>query len=195
MHPLLLSALIQIESNGNDLARGRHGELGALQIKPILVRDVNRIMGTHYAHAQVTNRAVATFIAHAYLSHYGRNLSDESLARIWQGGPKAPQAFLLSRLWSSRHAKTFLSRNQSNNSKEMKLTIQSKQNAQTIVDLFNAILTGEEQESGATPLSIYDDNKHICSLIAKDGHQILELIIEREEGDRLLQIGEVEELK
>jgi len=67
----------------------------------------------------------------------------------------------------------------------MKLTIQSKQNAQTIVDLFNAILTGEEQESGATPLSIYDDNKHICSLVAKDGHQILELIIEREEGDRL----------
>jgi hypothetical protein len=87
MHPLLLSALIQIESGGNDLARGRHGELGALQIKPILVRDVNRIMGTHYAHAQVTNRAVSTFIANAYLSHYGRNLSDESLARIWQGGP------------------------------------------------------------------------------------------------------------
>ena len=89
MHPLLLSALIQIESAGNDLALGRHGELGALQIKPILVRDVNRIMGTSYAHAQVTNRATATFIAHAYLSHYGRNLSDESLARIWQGGPKA----------------------------------------------------------------------------------------------------------
>ena len=89
MHPLLLSALIQIESHGNDLARGKHGELGALQIKPILVRDVNRIMGTHYAHAQVTNRAIATFIARAYLAHYGRNLSDESLARIWQGGPKA----------------------------------------------------------------------------------------------------------
>jgi soluble lytic murein transglycosylase-like protein len=89
MHPLLLSALIQIESNGNDHARGRHGELGALQIRPILVRDVNRIMGTDYSHAQVTNRATATFIANAYLSHYGRNLSDESLARLWQGGPKA----------------------------------------------------------------------------------------------------------
>ena len=89
MHPLLLSALIQVESHGNDLARGKHGELGALQIKPIMVRDVNRLMGTSYAHAQVTNRATATFIAHAYLSHYGRNLSDESLARIWQGGPKA----------------------------------------------------------------------------------------------------------
>ena len=88
MHPLLLSALIQVESGGNDHAKGRHGELGALQIKPILVRDVNRIMGTHYTHAQVTNRATATFIANAYLNHYGRNLSDESLARLWQGGPK-----------------------------------------------------------------------------------------------------------
>lgn len=88
MHPLLLSALIAVESGGNDHARGRHGELGALQIKAILVRDVNRIMGTSYAHAQVTNRATATFIANAYLSHYGKNLSDESLARLWQGGPK-----------------------------------------------------------------------------------------------------------
>ncbi len=89
MHPLLLSALIQIESHGNDHARGRHGELGALQIRPIMVRDVNRIMGTHYAHQQVTNRAIAVFIANAYFAHYGRNLSDESLARLWQGGPKA----------------------------------------------------------------------------------------------------------
>jgi soluble lytic murein transglycosylase-like protein len=89
MHPLLLSALIQIESNGNDQAKGRHGELGALQIKPILVRDVNRIMGTHYAHTQVTNRTISLFIANAYLAHYGKHLSDESLARIWQGGPKA----------------------------------------------------------------------------------------------------------
>jgi hypothetical protein len=88
MHPLLLSALIAVESNGNDQARGKHGELGALQIKSIMVRDVNRIMGTHYAHAQVTNRAVSIFIAESYFSHYGRNLSDESLARIWQSGPK-----------------------------------------------------------------------------------------------------------
>jgi hypothetical protein len=88
MHPLLLSALIQIESNGNDHARGKHGELGALQIKSIMVRDVNRIMGTHYAHAQVTNRTISIFIAESYFAHYGRNLSDESLARLWQGGPK-----------------------------------------------------------------------------------------------------------
>jgi len=88
MHPLLLSALIQIESHGNDQARGRHGELGALQIKSIMVRDINRIMGTDYSHAQVTNRAVSIFIAESYFAHYGKHLSDESLARLWQGGPK-----------------------------------------------------------------------------------------------------------
>jgi hypothetical protein len=77
----------------------------------------------------------------------------------------------------------------------MKLTIQSRDNAQTIVDLFNAIITGECETPGVTPLSIYDEDKHICSLIAKDGTQILELIIEREEGDKLMQIGEPETLQ
>ena len=68
----------------------------------------------------------------------------------------------------------------------MILTIQSKTNAQTIVDLFNAIVSGEESEHDAKPLSIYDEHKHICSLVAPDGTQILELIIEREKGDVLV---------
>lgn len=75
----------------------------------------------------------------------------------------------------------------------MKLTIQSKTNAQTIVDLFNAIITGEVQEHQATPMSIYDEEKHICSIVAANGEQILELIIEREEGDRLVQTCEPED--
>lgn len=87
MHPLLLSALIAVESGGNDQAKGRHGELGPLQIKSILVRDVNRFAHTRYTHGQVTNRQVSIDIATRYLAHYGPNLSDESLARIWQGGP------------------------------------------------------------------------------------------------------------
>lgn len=78
----------------------------------------------------------------------------------------------------------------------MKLTIQSKTNAQTIVDLFNAIITGEVQEHQATPLSIYDEEKHICSLVAANGEQMLELIIEREAGDMLVQqTGEPETLQ
>jgi len=77
----------------------------------------------------------------------------------------------------------------------MKLTIQSKQNAQTIIDLFNAIINGEIEEHKATPLSIYDDEKHICSIVAANGEQILELIIEREDGDKIIQqCGEPETL-
>ena len=76
----------------------------------------------------------------------------------------------------------------------MKLTIQSKQNAQTIIDLFNAIITGEVLKHGAQPLSIYDDDKHICSIVAANGEQILELIIEREEGDKIIHQGEPETL-
>ena len=88
MNALLLSALIQVESGGNDYARGKHGELGAFQIRPVMVRDVNRIMGTSYGHSQMTNRAIARFIVSSYLTHYGKNLSDESLARIYNGGPR-----------------------------------------------------------------------------------------------------------
>ena len=77
----------------------------------------------------------------------------------------------------------------------MKLTIQSKQNAQTIIDLFNAIINGEIQEHQATPLSIYDEEKHICSIVAANGEQILELIIEREDGDKVIQQGEPETLQ
>jgi len=76
----------------------------------------------------------------------------------------------------------------------MKLTIQSKTNAQTIIDLFNAVVNGEVEEHGATPLSIYDEDKHICCIVAANGQQILELVIEREEGDRIVQQGEPETL-
>jgi hypothetical protein len=76
----------------------------------------------------------------------------------------------------------------------MKLTIQSRDNAQTIVDLFNAIITGECETPGVTPLSIYDEDKHICSITDALGNQILELIIEREQGDKLVQTGEPETL-
>jgi hypothetical protein len=72
----------------------------------------------------------------------------------------------------------------------MKLTISSKSNAQTIIDLFNAIVTGETEEHGATPMSIYDEQKHICSIVAANGEQILELIIEREQGDKLCPMPE-----
>ena len=45
---ILISALIEVESRGDTLAVGPTNDLGALQITPIYVREVNRISGRGY---------------------------------------------------------------------------------------------------------------------------------------------------
>lgn len=89
----LLAALIAVESGGNDLARGRHGELGALQVKRCVVADVNRVVGGNYRWSEMTNRVTATRVARAYLDYWGspsrlgRKPTDRDLAMIWHHGP------------------------------------------------------------------------------------------------------------
>ena len=93
MNAELLAALIAVESGGNDLARGRHGEHGALQVRPCVVKDVNRIAGTHYRWAEMTNRWAALGVFRIYTGHYcaedrlGRPATSQDLARVWHGGP------------------------------------------------------------------------------------------------------------
>jgi hypothetical protein len=84
----LISALIAVESGGNDLAIGDQGRaIGPLQIHRAVVTDVNRFTGSHYRHQDMTNRAAARAVCQAYLEHYGRGATTEQLARLWNGGP------------------------------------------------------------------------------------------------------------
>lgn len=84
----LISALMIVESSGNDQAIGDNGRaLGPLQIHREVVIDVNRITGSHYRHQDMTNRVAARAVCQAYLEHYGRGKSLEDQARIWNGGP------------------------------------------------------------------------------------------------------------
>ena len=84
----LISALIIVESSGNDMAIGDHGKaIGPLQIHRSVVLDVNRITGSNYRHSEMTNRVAARAVCQAYLEHYGRGKSLEEQARIWNGGP------------------------------------------------------------------------------------------------------------
>jgi len=87
----LLAALIAVESGGNDQARGRHGELGALQVRRCVVVDVNRVAGAKYRWEDMTNRVVAAKVADLYLAHWskriGRPATDRDLALIWHHGP------------------------------------------------------------------------------------------------------------
>lgn len=92
--PRLIAALISLESGGNDLAIGDRGQaVGALQIHPAVVRDANRIAGTHYTHSGMTNRADAVHVCRIYIGHWatpariGRPVTDTDRARIWNGGP------------------------------------------------------------------------------------------------------------
>ena len=84
----LISALIAVESHGNDLAIGDQGRaIGPLQIHRAVVVDVNRFTGSHYRHQDMTNCAAARAVCQAYLTHYGRGATTEQLARRWNGGP------------------------------------------------------------------------------------------------------------
>lgn len=84
----LISALIAVESSGNDLAIGDQGRaIGCLQIHKAVVLDVNKFTGSHYRHQDMTNRAQARAVCEAYLTHYGRGRTTEQQARIWNGGP------------------------------------------------------------------------------------------------------------
>lgn len=84
----LISALIAVESSGNDLAIGDNGRaLGPLQIHRGVVLDVNRITGSNYRWESMTNRAQARAVCEAYLKHWGKGCTTEQLARKWNGGP------------------------------------------------------------------------------------------------------------
>lgn len=84
----LISALMIVESSGNDQAIGDNGRaIGPLQIHKSVVLDVNRITGSNYRHSEMTNRVAARAVCQAYLEHYGRGKSLEDQARIWNGGP------------------------------------------------------------------------------------------------------------
>lgn len=93
---ILIAAIMLVESSGGrDTRNGDGGRaVGPLQIHASVVRDVNRIAGTRYTHAQMRDPAIARDVFRRYVSHYatparlGRPVTDQDIARIWNGGPQ-----------------------------------------------------------------------------------------------------------
>jgi hypothetical protein len=97
----LITALIVVESSGNDLAIGDQGRaIGCLQIHRAVVLDVNRITGSNYKWQQMTNRAQARAVCEAYLKHYGKGCTTEQLARRWNGGPTGDRKSATEAYWN-----------------------------------------------------------------------------------------------
>jgi hypothetical protein len=94
---LLLEAMIIVESNGNDSCIGDKNlgrpSVGCLQIRPIMVREVNRILRKQKIKKKYTlndrySRKKSIEMFYIWRDYHHSEDSDEVIARCWNGGPK-----------------------------------------------------------------------------------------------------------
>ena len=89
----LVEAIIQVESRGDSTAVGDRGwAIGVLQIWPIMVREVNRILekdGSDVRYGYTDRLSVQKSIEmfHIWREYYHPNSDWETIARCWNGGP------------------------------------------------------------------------------------------------------------
>lgn len=94
---VLVNALIQVESLGNDSAVGdthlREPSIGVLQIRPIMVREVNRILKLQKSKKRFKrkdryNREKSIEMFMVWKEYHHPNGGFETIARNWNGGPR-----------------------------------------------------------------------------------------------------------
>ena len=105
----LLNALIFIESRGNDSAIGdRHlvgnEAVGVLQIRPIMVREVNRILKIQGKTERFDlkdrfDRQQSIRMFMVWKNYHHKNSEPEVIARNWNGGPKGYKESRTEKYW------------------------------------------------------------------------------------------------
>ncbi len=104
----LVNALIYVESRGIDSAIGdRHlkePSVGVLQIRPIMVREVNRICKRIGSHQRFTlkdrfdrQKSIHMFLIWKEFHH--KNSNFETISRSWNGGPRGPKSNRTLKYW------------------------------------------------------------------------------------------------
>jgi len=89
----IISALIYVESRGNDSAyNDSENAAGCLQIRPIMVREVNRILKKTGREERFDlddrwDRGKSLDMFHIWREYHHPNSTDEVIARNWNGGP------------------------------------------------------------------------------------------------------------
>ena len=83
----LIAAIIQVESGGDTLAyNSKEDAVGCLQIRPTMVREVNRLLGEDkYTLKDRWSKAKSIEMFNVIRSHT-KNPTDERIARNWNGG-------------------------------------------------------------------------------------------------------------
>lgn len=86
--PKILQSIAQVESGCNDKAHNvKEDAAGRYQIRPIYLRDVNRILGhNHYKPDDRYNAIKSTEIVLIYWQHYAKLYTLDELAALHNGG-------------------------------------------------------------------------------------------------------------
>ena len=93
----LLNAIIQVESRGKDSCVGdRHlgrPSIGCLQIRPVMVKEVNRILKKEKKERRFTlddrwSREKSIEMFYVWQEYHHSEDSLEAIARCWNGGPR-----------------------------------------------------------------------------------------------------------
>jgi hypothetical protein len=106
----LVTALIHVESRGNDSAIGdRHlvgnEAIGALQIRPIMVREVNRILRIQKSDKRFKlkdrfERDKSIEMFYIWKNYHHKDSEPEVIARNWNGGPKGFKSNRTVKYWN-----------------------------------------------------------------------------------------------
>lgn len=101
----VVERMIVVESNGNDSAYNANEEaVGCLQIRPIMVREVNRILRKQgdtlrYHLKDRWDREKSLEMFHIWREYHHPNSPDEVIARNWNGGPRGYEKESTIRYW------------------------------------------------------------------------------------------------
>ena len=89
---IFIQALIQVESEGKEDAVGKTNDVGILQITPIYVKDVNRILGEDkYDLSCRTDTEKSLEMFEILQGHYNPSKSIDKAIKLHN--PKAPQSY------------------------------------------------------------------------------------------------------
>jgi|SRR6056300_899320 hypothetical protein len=121
----LVTAMIWVESKGNDSAyHKREKAAGCLQIRPIMVKEVNRILTLKgsdkiYTLEDRWSRAKSIQMFNIVSNYYHPNGTYEEIARCWNGGPQGLQKKQTQKYW--RKVQTRIKHNENSTNRSTNL--------------------------------------------------------------------------
>lgn len=102
---ILIKSLIFVESSGRDsVVNYSTNAGGCLQIRPIMIKDVNRILSRKNIKKKFTikdrfNRSKAIEMFKIWRNHYHEKSSFEKIARCWNGGTQGHKMKATIKYW------------------------------------------------------------------------------------------------